>query len=702
MAEKNMPANENLIRRQLTLGQGLKKIQKKKHWSLSKDASDIAWLVLDREDVGTNTLCQDVLLELDSLLEKIEANALSALVIRSAKINGFIAGADIHELRGMTEAADVEARMTRAHEIIDRLAALRIPTIAVIHGHCLGGGLELSLACKYRIAVEGATLGFPEVSLGLHPGLGGTFRLPALIAPGKAMNMMLDGKPVDARKAFELGLVDTVVEERHVASAIGALIARRRKPTRRRSSFARLSAVSPFRHLAVRRMRSSVARHVREKDYPAPYRLMDLWLKHGGRKSAMQAGEIHSFSKLLTGATAQNLIHVLFLREQLKARGSGKSGIAHVHVIGAGAMGANIAAWCAAQGLRVTLSDTDEKALMAAIEQAKSLFEKRLPASMEQRAAFDRLIPDFADDGVRHADLIIEAAAEKLDVKRKLFRAVASSMKKDAILASSTTSLPLDTLRGVVSSPERVAGLHFFNPVSQVELVEVVTHSRGARTVKERLMAFCGSIDRLPASVRCSPGFFVNRALSAYLGEAFLMLDEGVRKETIDEAAEDFGMAVGPIELADRIGLDICLEVARALNPKRGKAQQAGPKRLEEMVAKGHTGIKAGRGLYEYDKLGRPRKKQNRLTPHPFITDRLILPMLNSCAACLREGVVADEETLEAAMVFAGGFAPFRGGPLTYARRRGCAEIVSVLERLQEKYGERFTPDPYWLKIASS
>ncbi len=702
MAEKNMPASENMIRRQLTLGHGLKKIQKKKHWSLSKDAGDIAWLVLDREDENTNTLCEDVLVELDALLEKIEATALAALVIRSAKTGGFIAGTDIRELQGMTEAVEAEARMKRAHAIIDRLAALRIPTIAVVHGHCLGGGLELALACKHRIAIEGATFGFPEISLGLHPGLGGSFRLPALIAPGEAMKMMLDGKSVDAGKARELGLVDTVVEERHVASSIEALVSRRLKPARPGSGLSRLGAVSPFRHLAVRKMRSSVARQVREKDYPAPYRLIDLWLRNGGRKSAMQAGEIRSFARLLSGATAQNLIHVFFLREHLKASGGGESGIAHVHVIGAGAMGANIAAWCASRGLRVTLSDTDEKALTAAIERAARQFGEWLHSGTEQRAAFDRLIPDFADDGLRHADLVIEAAAEKLDVKRKLLKAVSSGMKKDAVLVSSTTSLSLDTLLGVVSSPERVAGLHFFNPVSQVELVEVVSHSRVSRTVKERLTAFCGSIDRLPAPVRSSPGFLVNRALSAYLGEAFVMLEEGVRKESLDEAAEDFGMAVGPVELADRIGLDICLEVARALNPKRGKAQQTGPKWLETLVAEGRTGIKTGSGLYEYDKSGRPKKKSNRLTPHPMITDRLILPMLNSCAACLREGVVADEETLEAAMVFAAGFAPFRGGPLTYARRRGCAEIVSTLERLQEKYGERFTPDPYWLKIAAS
>nr|WP_052017339.1 3-hydroxyacyl-CoA dehydrogenase NAD-binding domain-containing protein [Nitratireductor aquibiodomus] len=362
-------------------------------------------------------------------------------------------------------------------------------------------------------------------------------------------------------------------------------------------------------------------------------------------------------------------------------------------------MGGDIASWCAARGLRVTLTDLDEKALAAAIGRAGKLFDKRLYSKIDRRDAFDRLIPDFAGDGVRQADLVIEAVAEKAEVKRKVFKAVAPLMKKGALLATNTSSIPLSELRTAVPFPERLLGLHFFNPVARMELVEVVAHDKVSDAAQARLAAFCGSIDRLPAPVKSSPGFLINRVLTPYITEAFLMLDEGVRKETIDQAAVSFGMPMGPIELADRVGLDICLEVARTMKSGLDTPLPDVPGWLEKMVAEGRTGRKAGRGLYEYDRNGEPRKSGQRLAPHPAMTDRLVLPMLNTCVTCLREGVVGDEKTLEGAMIFATGFAPFRGGPLRYARARGFAEIIAVLERLQEKYGDRFAPDPHWVKL---
>jgi len=542
--------------------------------------------------------------------------------------------------------------------------------------------------------------GFPEVLLGLHPGLGGTVRLPELIDPIEAMKMMLTGKSAHAGKAKKLGLVDAVVEERHVDNAVRTLLGR--KFGRRRGGGA-LRGMQPLRGIAARKMRSTTAKRAPEEHYPAPHRLIDLWERHGGRKKALrQKEEIRSFASLLTGETAQNLIHVFFLREALKAKGKGDSGIAHVHVIGAGTMGGDIAAWCAARGLRVTLTDLNETALAAANRRAGDLFDKRLHSDMDRRDAFDRLIMDFSGDGARQADLVIEAVAEKADIKRKVFKAVAPLMKKKAILATNTSSIPLDALCAAVPFPERLIGLHFFNPVARMELVEIVSHDKASRNARERLAAFCGSIDRLPAPVKSSPGFLVNRVLTPYLSEAFVMLDEGVRKETIDQAAESFGMPMGPIELADRVGLDICLEVARTLKAGLDTPQPDVPEWLEKMVAEGRTGRKAGQGLYAYDDKGRPKKSQKRLAPHPAMTDRLILPMLNTCVTCLREGVVADEKTLEGAMIFATGFAPFRGGPLHYARARGFAEIIAVLERLQEKYGDRFAPDPHWMKLPVS
>jgi 3-hydroxyacyl-CoA dehydrogenase / enoyl-CoA hydratase / 3-hydroxybutyryl-CoA epimerase len=675
------------------------------HWRYTKDDEGIVWLILDRAGESTNTLSEEVMAELHMVLEDLRGLNARALVIRSAKKGGFIAGADIRDFHGVRDAAEVEKRLQRAHDIIDRLAALAMPTVAVIHGHCLGGGLELALACKYRIAVDGASFGFPEVLLGLHPGLGGTFRLTSLIDPVEAMTMMLTGRTMHTRKAKALGLVDEVVEERHVRSAVHAAIAGDLK--RRGGSWkAGVFGLGPARRMAAGRMRAAVEKKAPATHYPAPYRLIDLWEEHGGDRRAMQRDEIRSFSELLVGDTAQNLIRAFFLRERLKGLAKGGSGIERVHVIGAGTMGGDIAAWCAARGLRVTLTDLDAKAIARAIGRASDLFQKRLHSSQDRRDALDRLMPDFDGDGVTNADLVIEAVAEKADVKRKVYEAIAPRMKPGAILATNTSSIPLETLGEGLPFPDCFVGLHFFNPVARMELVEIVAHDAAGEETLRRARAFCGAISRLPAPVKSAPGFLVNRALTPYLVEAFVMFDEGVPKEVIDRSARDFGMPMGPIELADQVGLDICLEVARMLKERLPDPMPDVPEWLVAKVQAGETGRKAGKGLYVYDEKGNPKKEEVKVAEGAEVpqadaatADRLILPMLNTLVRCLREGVVADEETADAAMIFGTGFAPFRGGPLHYARTRGADEIVSRLRDLEQKHGQRFAPDEGWDSI---
>jgi 3-hydroxyacyl-CoA dehydrogenase/enoyl-CoA hydratase/3-hydroxybutyryl-CoA epimerase len=664
------------------------------HWRLTK-GPDVAWLILDKANESTNTLSEAVMTELEALLGNIENMGAKGLVIRSAKERGFIAGADLHDFEGVTDAREVEARIRRAHEIVDRLATLKMPTVAVIHGHCLGGGLEIALACKYRIAIKDAKLGFPEVLLGLHPGLGGTFRLPALIDPIEAMTMMLTGRTLHAEKAKALGMVDALVEERHVENAVGAAISGEMTGHRggwRSAAFGLATA----RQMAARQMRARAEKRAPKKHYPAPYRLIDSWEEHGGDAKAMQEAEIRSFSDLLVGDTAQNLIRVFFLRERLKGVAGSESGVRHVHVVGAGTMGGDIAAWCASKGMRVTLADIDRSTVARAIGHASAFYDKRLHSSMERRDALDRLVPDFEGAGAAKADVVIEAVAEKTGVKRKVFEAIATKLKDDAILATNTSSIPLEVLREGLPHPDRLVGLHFFNPATRMELVEVVAHDQTSRPTLEKARRFCGAIGRLPASVKSSPGFLVNRALTPYLVEAFVMLDEGTPKETIDLAAEDFGMPMGPIELADRVGLDIGIEVVRVLGEKLADPIPEVPASLIKMVERGETGRKAGKGLYAYDDEGKPKKQTNAPAPTPEMADRLVLPMLNTCVRCLREGIVEDEETIDGAMVFATGFAPFRGGPMRYARQRGAQEIVDVLRRLEEKHGARFGPDPGW------
>ncbi len=678
-------------------------VKEARHWRLAAE-DGIAWLTLDRAGESANTLSEDVLVELNDMLDAVAEAGARVLAIRSAKPNGFAAGADIREFRGVTEPAQIEERLRQAHRLIDRLAEFPVPTVAVIHGNCLGGGLELALACRHRIALPDAKLGFPEVLLGLHPGLGGTFRLLGLIDPFQAMTMMLTGKSVHAARAKRLGLVDAVVEERHVAAAVEAVAAGRLKSG---GAHWRVNAfnLAPVRSFAAKRMRAEAEKKAPSRYYPAPYRLIDLWQAHGAEKGALQEAEIRSFAQLLAGETAQNLIRVFFLREGLKAKGRGESGVSHVHVVGGGTMGAEIAALCAARGLRVTLADLDVKVLGKAVRTASRYYDRRLHARIDRRDALDRLMPDPAGDGLARADLVIEAIAENAEAKRKLFASITPRMKPGAILASNTSSIPLETLRDGLPNPERLVGIHFFNPVTRMDLVEIVSHDGADETVLSRARAFTGAIGKLPAPVRSSPGFLVNRALTPYLVEAFLLLDERIPKETIDRAATDFGMPMGPIELADRVGLDIGLEVARSLRQAYPDEVPAIPEWLVEKVERGERGRKSGKGLYDYDDKGRPRKSEVGKdkagagavgAPPPDMADRLILPMLNTCVRLLREGVAEDADTVDGAMIFATGFAPFRGGPLHYARSRGIDDVVATLERLAGKHGARFAPDPGW------
>ncbi len=676
------------------------------NWRLRSDEDGVAWLLFDKKDASANTLSADVLIELNAIIEKIEHDQPRGLVIRSAKRSGFIAGADITQFRGVTDTAQIAATIAQGHAVLDRLDRLPLPTVAVIHGYCLGGGLEVALACDFRIAVEDASFGFPEVLLGLHPGLGGTVRLTRLLSPPQAMTMMLTGRTERARRARALHLVDAVTQERHVRAAVKSAVNGDIIPAKQ-NLLGRLMNMEPARRLLGARMRTETAKKAPKQFYPAPYALIDLWTAHGGDAEAMQRAEIASFAELLVGDTAQNLVRVFFLRENLKKpapnsppqAGEGRVGEwngQRIHVIGAGAMGGDIAAWCAWHGFVVSLGDTKPEPIAGAIKRAAALYARiGRDNRRRQRDALDRLIPDLNGAGAATADLIIEAVPEILDLKRKIFAGIEPKMKPDAILATNTSSIPLEQLREGLPRPERLVGIHFFNPVSRMQLVEVVSHDQVAGEVLAAARAFLGRIDRLAAPVKSAPGFLVNRALTPYLIEAFAMLDAGARKETIDRAALDFGMPMGPIELADEVGLDICLHVAEMLRSSIYRDMPEPPQWLKDKVANGELGKKTGKGLYEW-KDGHAVKADNETDAPPDMTDRLILPMLNVCVTCLREGVVADEEVVDGAMIFATGFAPFRGGPLHYARSRGIANVRDTLKALAQKYGPRFQPDAGW------
>ncbi len=652
--------------------------------------------MLDKKDTSTNTISQDVIRALESHISAAEKELPKAVVIRSAKPAGFAAGADISGFDAMSEDgsdAGAEDLLKQGHDVLDRIEALKCPTICVVHGAALGAGFEVALACDIRIAVDGASFGFPEVQLGLHPGLGGTFRLPALIDPTDAMTMMLTGKTAHTDKAKTLGIVDTVIPERHVAAAVKAA-ANGEIDSHEQSLKARAFGIDQARRLIAKKMRSETEKKAPKEHYPAPHTLIDLWEEHGGDRKAMQKAEIASFAKLLQTDTSKNLRRVFFLRQKLKADARGDDGIAHVHVIGAGEMGAEIATMAAIKGKTVTLGDVDTAPLGRAIRQASQICKDKHLSGIDTRDALDRLMPDPNGYGIAHADLIIEAAPERIDLKEKIYGGLKGQIKPDAILATNTSSLSVDDLAPHAPAKERFAGLHFFNPVSRIDLVEVVRSDPTSDDTARRLSAFCGAIGKLPALVSDYPGFVVNRALTPYLMEAMVLMDEGVPKEVIDTAALRFGMPMGPVTLADQVGLDIGLHVAESLRDNLDKPMADISNTLRQKVEAGELGKKTGQGFYDWSN-GTPHPDSDGDAPAD-LTDRLILPMLNACVEVLRLGIAKDKDQIDGAMIFATGWAPFRGGPMHYAQSRGADDIVARLKTLELAHGPRFTPDEGW------
>jgi 3-hydroxyacyl-CoA dehydrogenase/enoyl-CoA hydratase/3-hydroxybutyryl-CoA epimerase len=491
--------------------------------------------------------------------------------------------------------------------------------------------------------------------------------------------------------------VDAVVPERHVEAAATAAVTGALK-TRRGGMLVDAINTTLGRKLAAARMRPQTAKKAPIEHYPAPHALIDLWENHGGDAAAMQQAEIASFARLVVSDASRNLVRVFFLREKLKAMAGGDWPGRRVHVIGAGAMGGDIAAWCAWHGFSVTLADMKAEPLGKAVARAADLFGKLGHKRTDVRDALDRLIPDLNGEGVRSADLVIEAVPETLELKRKVYAATEPRMRPGAILATNTSSIPLEQLRAQLQRPDRLVGLHFFNPVSRMQLVEVVSHDQVSADVLAQARAFLGRIDRLPAPVKSAPGFLVNRALTPYMLEAMIMLSEGAKRETIDAAAEAFGMPMGPIELADQVGLDICLHVAETLKAGLDRPMPDLSQMLRNKVELGELGRKSGKGFYAWNN-GEAVKESGAPKPTSDMTDRLILPMLDVCVACLREDIVADEDTVDGAMIFATGFAPFRGGPMRYARSRGVQNIRHELERLAQRHGDRFRPDPGWDRL---
>lgn len=648
-----------------------------------KDRDGIAWLYLDRAEATTNTLSRDVLDELAGVFAALEAIPPKGLVIASAKPAGFIAGADIEEFTRIDSAQAARDLVERGWELFNWLARLKFPTLALIRGHCMGGGLELALACRYRIVVDepGTRLALPEVMLGIVPAWGGMKRLPALIGPAAALDLMLTGKSVDARRAKRLGLADECVPLRVMENAARMLVGSGQPP--RALPLLQKLLNGLLKSVVAGRARKQVAAKARREHYPAPYAILEIWQSFGGNALAVPAGHPASLEAIFRSPTAKNLVRVFFLQERLKAFGksdgeSGDFAPRHVHVVGAGVMGGDIAALCALSGMTVTLQDQSVERIAPAIARAAKLYERKLKGDARQvRFALDRLIPDPQGHGVERADLVIEAIFENLDAKRTLFVDLERRAKPDAVLATNTSSLKIEDIAAALADPRRLVGIHFFNPVAMMPLVEVVRGESSDAEALHRAAAFVRRIDKLPLPVKSAPGFLVNAVLGPYMLEALRCVDEGIAPETVDAALVAFGMPMGPVELVDTVGLDIAVAAGKAL---AGSAAEP-PKRLIELVAAGHLGRKTGQGYYRWAE-GKAQKSAAAAVPEG-LAGRILAPLLAATRRCVEQGVVADADLADAGVIFGTGFAPFTGGPLSYYPDAGKAAL-GELPRLSD------------------
>lgn len=645
-----------------------------RHWRLTRDQDDVAWLTIDQQGERANTLGTDVINELDAAVTALEQQPASGLVLSSGKTDSFIAGADIREFDATDDAQALRAQVELVHALFERFALLPFPKVAAIEGACLGGGLELALCCDWRVAAddESTRIGFPEVNLGIYPGFGGSGRSLAIVGPVEAMKLMLTGRLLNASEARKAGLIDAIADRHGSLRWSARLAALRGRKHRRPGVIARLSRFGPARKLLAKQMRKQTAGKARPEHYPGPYRLIDAFERHGGSVQAMIRAEAENVPELLVGRTSTNLRRVYRLMERLKAEGKRSDFEARrVHVIGAGVMGGDIAAWCALRGLDVTLEDREAKYVEPAIERAGKLFRRKLKDPTAVAAAKTRLRADVEGKGVERADVIIEAIFEDRDAKRALFEKLRGRVRDHAVIATNTSAIPLSELSDALEQPERLIGLHFFNPVASMPLVEVV-HDTGTDTRRVADGAsFATAIGKYALPVTASPGFLVNRVLLPYMRAAMHLHRDGTPKEALDAAAERFGMPVGPVELIDTVGLDVGLGVMNTLldSGQEGDAAED-RKTLEAMVEEGKLGKKSGEGFYSW-KQGKPEKDRQAADGHDLdaLAKAIIDPFLDECEACLEDGVVEDADLLDAGLIFGTGFAPFRGGPLWYRKK---------------------------------
>lgn len=728
--------------------------QQWRHLKMERSVNGTVCVRIDVADHSMNVFNDSVLAELEQVITELEQNPdTDAVLFQSGKSAGFFAGADVRQIAELKSREQVEQAVAGGQSLFSRIERLPMPTIAVIHGPCLGGGLEFAMACRYRIALHNSAtrLGLPEVQLGLIPGWGGTQRLPRLVGLANALPLILRGNRLTARQAWEIGLVDGIADESHWEALIarfrdgdfGRIEMRADLPVRMktrlktavrsviRHTYRITDRIGSGRRMILKAASRKIARDAR--NYPA---LSSALIAVEAGFDAGQDGflvERSEFAKLIETPTCRNLLNLFFWREKARSVNTDGSGIRKVAIIGAGAMGAGIGQLAAIKGFEVVLKELTPELAAAGRQRVHKLLNDMVRSGKlsdaERQSCLQRLTFTDLWEPVADADLAIEAVVEKLEVKQQVFAELDQRLKSSAIIVSNTSALSVSAMAQVTRRADQVAGLHFFNPVHRMDLVEVIAAPETSQQTVKLLLAFLRKLGKTPVNTTDSPGFVVNRILFPYLGESIRMVMEGQDPGEIDREIRRFGMPMGPLELMDYVGLDVGLHVATTLRSVLPESDNVIPS-LQQMVDAGLIGLKCGKGFYLY-KNGK-RQESNRLALHMiargnttvdssdhgtpvensrvlaitgdggasrFLEDgmtmvqrRLIYPMINEAAFCIQEGVAAESWMIDLAMVLGTGFAPFRGGPLTMADQIGLETVLNNLAVLGAYHGERFKP----------
>ncbi len=650
-------------------------------WRFTVDYEDIAWAVFDREGESANSLGRRPLEELNAIVQwmvtEAPARGVRGLGILSGKPASFIVGADIREFEQLDTEQKVLEGIKPVLEMLDQIESLKVPVVCGIHGACLGGGLELALACHYRVATrdDATRVGFPEVKLGIFPGFNGTARAIRQAGPVSAMQNMLTGSMLRSTVGRALGYIDELVASpEQLRWSVRKAILRKRK-SKPASSAKALMGKWPIRGQIANKMVAETRKKVREAHYPAPFELIKLFRRYGGSFRSIKRAETAAFAPLMVSEQSRNLRRVFQISEMMKAQAPKDLDFKplRVHVIGAGVMGADIAGWCVASGMQVSLQDLSEEAIEKGIAAQDKTLKRKFKTKAEREAAKARLISDPTGERVSRADVVIEAIVEKLEVKQKVFAELETRIKPGAVLATNTSSIMIEDIASALQDPGRLIGIHFFNPVAQMPLVEVIKGEGSRVSETEKGCAFVTAIGKFPLIVRSVPGFLVNRVLAPYMFEAFQRLQAGADMATLDEAARVFGMPMGPIELADTVGLDVCAHVGDIL-----KGGIEGTK-LAELVAAGKLGKKTGEGFYTW-KDGKAQAGDVKASTSELeqLGRELVAPLIAECERCRDEGVVASADLVDGGVIFGTGFAPFRGGPLHYAAQTERSQSTTM------------------------